>query len=398
MEQSKGKGTRWSAVFAVGLGLFLLGGVVVQCIVAVLRPGLFAAHNDVPNALVGVLGDGLGEILVGTVLASRLPRNPIGWSLLGFGASTDLITGAGAIAEAGYRTGHPSLLAQVALVVSSVAAEGILVTFVVVVALFPSGRIVERSQRILLTFFWFALAVFTVPLLLAPHLTAGSGRSYPNPIGLQGAGFIQSVGTGGIGLPFLTFVLVFAVDAVRRWLRSQGVERQQMKVFGYSVVAWFVILACGSAIPSESAWSNVGWTVGSNLIAVAIGAAVLRYRLYDLDRIVSRTVSYAVVTGVLVGVYVGMIALTNGVLPFSSSVGVAASTLAAAALFNPLRHRIQHTVDRRFNRARYNAEATAGAFADRLRATADLGGVDRDLMGIVAVALQPQHLSLWLAR
>ena len=384
-------------MLGVGLGLFLLAGVVVQSIIAVLRPGLFASGRNVPNALVGVLGDGLGEILVGMVLASRLPRNPIGWLLLAFGASTDLITGGGAIAQAGFGTGHPSALAKIALVVANAAGEGVLGSFVMVVALFPSGRIDGRGRKILVRVFWLVLAAFTVPLLLAPRLTAGSGQTYPNPIGLQRVDWLKTAGTTSVDLPFVLFVLVFAVDAVVRLMRSQGVERQQMKLFGYAVAGWFVILAVGDRIPSNSTWSSVDWTVGSNLIAVAIGAAVLRYRLYDLDRIVSRTVSYAVVTGILIGVYVGMIALINGVLPFSSSVAVAASTLAAAALFNPLRHRVQHTVDRRFNRARYDAETTAGAFADRLRATAEIGAVDRDLMAVVAVALQPKHVSLWLA-
>jgi hypothetical protein len=387
---------RATSVLAVGLGALLLASVAVQSVVAVWRPGLFAAGHDVPNAVIGVLGDGVGEILVGTVLASRRPNNPIGWLLLGFGACTALITGGAAIAQAGYDTGHPSLLAQSSLVVSNLAAEGILVTIVLVVALFPSGRVETRGRRYLLGGFWFALAVFTVPLVLAPRLTAGSGQTYPNPLGVSGVGFVTAVGDGGVPLLFLLFLLVFAVDAIRRWLRARGVERQQMKVFGYAMGGWVVVLLCGSRIPANSAWNSVDWTVGSNLVAVAIGVAVLRYRLYEVDRVVSRTVSYAAVTGILVGVYVVMVTLTTRVLPVSSAFAVAASTLVAAAAFNPLRRRVQRGVDRRFNRARYSAEATVAAFAEQLRASVDLDTFRQDLVSVVHTALEPEHASLWL--
>jgi hypothetical protein len=390
-------GTRSSTVRAVGLGALLLVGVVVQSVVAVARPGLFSPGHDVPNAVVGVIGDGVGEILVGMVLAARLPRNPIGWLLLGFGASTLVLTGAGAIAQAGYDSGHPSLPAQASLVVSNAAKLGLLVAILLVVALFPTGRVEGRARRILLRATGLLVLLLAVPVVLSPRLTAGSGRSYPNPLGVSAVGFLKFAGTTGGAFVFLACLVVVAVDAVRRGLRTAGVERQQMKLFGYAVVGWVVILACGSFVPSNSTWSSVDWTVGSNLIAVAIGVAVLRYRLYDLDKVVSRTVSYAAVTGVLFGVYLGLITLSTRVLPLSSAVGVATSTLAAAALFNPLRRRIQRSVDRRFNRARYNAETIAAAFAERLPAAVDLDTVRSDLLAVVQAAIEPQHVSLWLA-
>ena len=378
------------------MGALLLASVAVQCLVAAVRPGLFSPGHDVPNAVIGVLGDGVGEILVGTVLASRRPNSPIGWLLLGFGACTALITGAGAIAQAGYDTAHPSLVAQTSLVVSNLAAEGILVSIALIVALFPSGRLETRGQRYLVRGFWIALAVLTVPLVMSPRLTAGSGQSYPNPLGVSGSPVVSTVSSGGLPLLFLAFLLVFAVDAIRRWYVARGVERQQLQVFGYAVAGWVVILVVGNHIPSDSAWSSVDWTVGSNLVAVAIGVAVLRYRLYDVDRVVSRTVSYAAVTGILVGVYVGMVALTTRVLPLSSAVGVAASTLVAAAAFNPLRRRVQHGVDLRFNRARYSAEATVGAFAEHLRGSVDLDTFRQDLLSVVHTTLEPEHATLWL--
>jgi hypothetical protein len=123
---------------------------------------------------------------------------------------------------------------------------------------------------------------------------------------------------------------------------------------------------------------------------------ILKYRLYDVDRLLSRTLSYAIVTGLLVGVYVGLVTLATRVLPFSSPLGVAASTLAAVALFNPLRRRVQRLVDRRFNRARYDAEATIEAFSLRVRDDVDLEAVSAEFVRAVERSVEPAHVSLWL--
>jgi hypothetical protein len=131
---------------------------------------------------------------------------------------------------------------------------------------------------------------------------------------------------------------------------------------------------------------------------VSIGVAVLRYRLFDIDRIISRTLAYAIVTGLLVGVYAGLVLLATRVVSITAPVAVAASTLAAAALFNPLRRRVQRVVDRRFNRARYDAGRTVAAFAARLQDTVDLDSVRDDLAGVVQQALEPAHVSVWLSQ
>ena len=123
---------------------------------------------------------------------------------------------------------------------------------------------------------------------------------------------------------------------------------------------------------------------------------MLKYRLYEIDRIISRVISYAIITAVLAGVFAGLVLLASVVLPFKAPVAVAAATLDAAALFNPLRRRVQHAVDRRFNRARYNAEAIVAAFTARLRQTVDLDTVHGDLVGVVHEAFQPAHVSVWL--
>jgi steroid 5-alpha reductase family enzyme len=132
------------------------------------------------------------------------------------------------------------------------------------------------------------------------------------------------------------------------------------------------------------------------LIPAAVGIAILKYRLYDIDRIISRTLSYAIVTGLLVGVYAGLVLLATQVLRLHTPVAVAAATLAAAALFNPLRRRVQHGVDRRFNRIRYDADQTVAAFAAGLRDAVDLDAVRADLLAVVNRAVEPAHLSVWI--
>jgi hypothetical protein len=139
---------------------------------------------------------------------------------------------------------------------------------------------------------------------------------------------------------------------------------------------------------------NLGW-FGVAALPVSIGVAILKYRLYDIDRIISRTLAYAIVTGLLVGVYAGLVLLATQVLSVKSPVAVAAATLATAALFNPVRRRVQRVVDRRFNRARYDADRTIEAFAARLQDSVDLAAVQADLASVVHRALEPAHVTLW---
>ena len=167
--------------------------------------------------------------------------------------------------------------------------------------------------------------------------------------------------------------LSFAVRQALSWRRATGERRQQLK--------W---LACGAAIaviaiPLAALLGSGVPIAGIAALPVGIGVGILKYRLYEIDRIISRTLAYALVTGLLVGVYAGLVLLATRVLSVSSPVAVAASTLAAAALFNPLRRRVQRAVDRRFNRARYDADKTVAAFAARLQDAVDLDSVRADL-------------------
>jgi hypothetical protein len=181
----------------------------------------------------------------------------------------------------------------------------------------------------------------------------------------------------------------FVGRQVLSWRRSSGERRQQLK--------W---LASGAAVTIGCAVlsSSFGFLwLGFAALPVSMGVAILRYRLYEIDRIISRTLAYAIVTGLLVGVYAGLVLLATRVLDVHGTVAVAAATLAAAALFAPVRRRVQHVVDRRFNRARYNAERTIATFTARLNEAIDLDTVRTDLTAAVGAALEPAHVSVWLA-
>ena len=189
---------------------------------------------------------------------------------------------------------------------------------------------------------------------------------------------------GAVGLVTLAAIAgAWVVRLLLRYRGSTGELRQQLKwlISGGGVcVAGFLISILLNSAHSEP-WYAIAQAAPFSIAALplAVGVGVLKYRLYEIDRLISRTISYLLVTGVLVGVFAGIVLLATRVLPFSSPVGVAASTLAAAALFNPLRRRVQGLVDRRFNRTRYDAETVIAAFGDRLRGAVDLESVQAGL-------------------
>ena len=199
-------------------------------------------------------------------------------------------------------------------------------------------------------------------------------------------------------------LLVWLVVQVPSYRRSGDERRQQLKwlysgatVYILVIVAAFLVPpALGEPVGYDGPVINDLIKLASALLIVCIGVAVLKYRLYELDRIISRVISYAIITAVLAGVFAGVVVLATEAFPFKTPVAVAASTLVAAALFNPLRRRVQHMVDRRFNRARYDAEAVVAAFTARLRQTVDVDTLQGDLTDVVHRAFQPAHVSVWL--
>jgi hypothetical protein len=232
----------------------------------------------------------------------------------------------------------------------------------------------------------------TIIVTQGVHLDAGGLAGFDHPSG--STAWVSKV--NALFPALLVFWPVFATRLVLNWRRAGGDRRQQLKwlMAGSTVaVAGFVISNTVPALDPAAIAVGVGV-----VLPVCLAVAILKYRLYDIDRIISRTLAYAIVTGLLVGVYAGLVLLATRVLSFHTPVAVAAATLAAAALFNPLRQRVQRAVDRRFNRARYDADQTVAAFAARLKDEVDLDSVRDDLAAVVQQALEPAHLSVWVSR
>jgi len=202
-------------------------------------------------------------------------------------------------------------------------------------------------------------------------------------------------------LILLPLMVSWVVHLAVKFRRSSGVLRQQLKWATLGALVLVISLAVSVPLGNDtSAGAQVINTLLADLFGafpLGLGLDILKYRLYDIDRLISRTLSYTVVTGLLIGIYVGIVVLTTDVLSFSSPVAVTASTLAAAALFNPLRRASQRLVDRRFNRAGYDAETTVAAFSARLRDAVDLDTVRVDLLAVVTQSVEPAHASIWIS-
>jgi hypothetical protein len=353
----------------------------------------------------------------GRLITSRRPGNAIGWLLGAIGLAVATSMFAEQYALYGVATAPGAVPAAKAVgCLASVGAFATVLLLFFIVLLFPDGHLPSPRWRPVL---WAMAVVFigwgtqqfqagaTVTGGLTNALQAG-GATYPNPVGfLPRHGWYSDLLTVIFILAVFTVIAVVASVFARR--RDATPERrQQLAWLGYVgtlTVTWILCLVLSSwVVPARffNGWlGSVLWglvvltpVVG---IPLACVVAVLKYRLYDLGRIVSRTVAYTIVTGVLVGVYAGLVLLATQVLTIKSPVAVAGATLAAAALFGPLRSRVQHRVDRRFNRARYSAERMVAAFAARLKEELDADAVTDDLARSVHATLEPAHVSIWLS-
>jgi hypothetical protein len=370
------------------LGLGLLGNTAGLALGVANRQG--AEHSD--ELLLWVVF--AAYLVVGCLILARRPGNTIGWIFTTVG----LLTMIAGLAEvyARYASAHPgSLPGPLAgtWIEDWIWIPTILLALVFPLLLFPTGRSLSLHWRPVT---WLAAgltAAYAVLGALSPTLQLPDGRTVANPIGVTSI----DLDTGPLGAilnALLLFVLVVSISSlIVRFRRSQGVERQQLKWFTYAGV--LVLLA-----PlSNSLLGNISYVL---LLAlpIAVGIAILRYRLYDIDRLINRTLVYGLLTALLGSLYVGAVLVLGqvfgGVGRDPPSWAVAGATLTVAALFQPARRRIQVVVDRRFNRRRYDAHRTVEAFSARLRDEVDLDALLAELLTVVDQTMQPTRTSLWL--
>ena len=387
-----------SAVAALSV-LSLIGLLVMVAVAPSAAASFATSSTDNVVAVAGASLFGLSFTAVGYVVARRQPLNPMGWLLLGVAVSIDLGSFAPAYASYDYGNHHGSLpLGPVAVLLSGAWIFAFLL-LPLVILLFPDGRLGSRWRWPLRVYRLVALA-FTVGMVKV----AVAALSLRIPVDSQGnlAGLSTPGGWVGAaeGAGFVC-ALAIAIAAIVRQVhsfRGAGSERrQQLKwLMGGAAICLFTAVVAITWSSAPQIVGNLVIPLGFALLPLSIGVGILRYRLYEIDRLISRTLAYLILTGLLVGTFVGLIALTTDTLALSGRIGVAASTLAAAALFNPLRRRIQRVVDRRFNRARYDAEATVAAFTARLRDAVEIDAIAADLRDAVNRAVAPTHTSVWI--
>jgi hypothetical protein len=333
---------------------------------------------------------------VGALIVAHRPGNAFGWVFSAIG----LLAVTGALAEeyAGYavRT-RPGLLPGGVLAgwyAGWAWYPAVALALVFTPLLFPDGRPPSPPWRLVAWLTAATTALFVALAAVEPTIELDDGHLVDNPVGVAGA---PSPEDSVLDLALGLLIVAAVVSLVVRFRRSRGDERLQLKWFTYAG-AVLPALLLGDLLPDTA--SNVLFAVGISFPPVAAGIAILRYRLYDIDRLINRTLVYGLVTALLVGVYAGVVLLAGQLFgdlgDRPPSWAVAGATLAVAALFQPARRRVQALVDRRFNRARYDAARTVDAFSARLRDHVDLDTLSAELLAVVDQTVQPASASLWL--
>ena len=353
----------------------------------------------------------IGYSVIGAIIASRLPAHPIGWlcCAIGFKGALEHFSSEYAISAL---VAHREALAggKAMLWLCNWAWIVMFGLIVYLILLFPNGRLPSSRWR------WFAWLSVALTLLAAVLMAIspdavldvlGSSDnvhiSFPNPLGIEGLPNLYRP----VQTLVLALGLVAAASVVVGRRGARGIERQQMKWLLYAAALFFVGNVLKNTIFSPLGGVSWGLWIGYLLVAVgglggpiAIGIAILRYRLYEIDTLINRTLVYGSLTAALVALYFGGIVVLQRLFVLltgeQSTLAVVASTLLIAALFNPLRRRIQSFIDRRFYRKKYDARKTLEAFSAKLRDETDLEALNAELIEVVRETMQPAHISLWL--
>lgn len=386
-------------------GRTILGRVAIVTIVVA---GAILAAGDAITFLSFV-----SYAAVGAFLASRRPDNVVGWLLIGLAFGFIATSAVPDVDVAALQRGDASVRDDVIAWIGGCGATATFFGFLALTVLFPSGRLPEREGRRLsigLLVVGTADLVLTAihPVLLVTLADGGKTIGVPNPVAVLPSLPVWSfLPIDTVLFPAVVILLaVGVVGIVRRYRRATGVERLQLRWLVAAVVFVLVGLVFGLvtfAVVGDDAGGGA-WlvvAVAYPTIPVAVGVAVMRYRLLEIDRIISRTIGWALVTGVLALTFAGAVIALEGALSGvtqGETLAVAASTLVAFALFQPLRRWVQAVVDRRFDRARIDADRTVAAFSERLRDETDIAHVTADLDGTVRDALKPAAVGLWLRR
>jgi hypothetical protein len=363
------------------------------------RPDLAILSSDIPAFVLATLS----ATTVGVLLASRRPRHPVGWLLLGLGLPVALSGVATGYANYGLMA-RPGALpaADWAALYHGVSVLAALAALQFVLLLTPTGSLPSPRWR-----WWAGVAAGSAVVALATSLVLPFDppyQAYPNPLEIPAlAGLLRPLSdltwaVTALGLP------VGAASLLLRFRRARGVERQQLRwlvlaaALAAAVLAATLLALAVGLVGSTGDEVLLGWmsAVVLGLMPLATGAAILRYRLYDLDRIVSRTVAYGLLTVLLGGGYAVVVLGLGQLLGRDSTLVVAGATLAVAALFQPARRRVQGAVDRRFNRRRYDAARTIQGFSTRLREQVDLDALTAELLVVADQTMQPTRVSIWL--
>ena len=388
------------------MGLLTAGrlamGMCVLTLILIVGVGVMTVLNgsglyDVNFAIVGV-----SSAVVGGVVASRRATNPVGWLFLGgaLSAAVRELTGEYAVYGIVTSPGALPLPNAMAWLSNTMILIGPVISFILIPLYFPDGRPVSRRWGLVARVSLGSLLLLTVFYAFAPG-EAVDGSGIQNPLGVEAWRPFMDTLDSIVLVWYIGLILAAAASLVVRFLRSVGEERQQLKWFTYAaafIPVWFLLNS-----PVQAAVPNLFAVLDSLVIAavpIAAGIAILRYRLYDIDLIINRTLVYGTLTLSLALIYFGGIVLAQATLRAisgqESSLAVVASTLVIAALFTPLRRRIQGFIDRRFYRNKYDARKTLEAFSSKLREETDLDALNAELISVVRETMQPQHASLWL--